>query len=147
MKTECEDEAKTLEGRHLIIRLQLTGRCAVNQELRKGNSITDILESIREHFFGREQIIFLEKIQLATAGNYDLESLTGGNDFIADIISLYGEMDIKDASSLEEIKEMLKSLTVNWAGSKHMDEFSDEDIVSFAAEARDWTLDQIVGED
>ncbi len=147
MKAECENVAKTLEGRHLIIRLQLTGRCAINQELRKGNSITYILESIREQFLGREQIIFLEKIQLETAGNYDLDSLTGGNDFIADIISLYGELDIKDASSLVEIREMLKSLTENWAGSKHMDEFSDEDIISFATEARDWTLDQIVGED
>jgi DNA repair protein SbcD/Mre11 len=146
VKNECDIIANDMEDRHSIVRLKLRGRCAVNQELRKGDNLSDIIESIRDHYSDQEQIIWLEKIDLDTAGIYDVATLAAGNDFIADIISLYGELDNDEEGALEGIREALKPLTDSWSGSKHLDDFSDEEIIALANEARDWTLDQIVGE-
>lgn len=147
VKNECNAISSTMEGRHTIIRLTLQGRTEINEELRKGNNLTDIIDSVREQYLGNDPLIWLEKIMLNTAGAYDVDALRGGKDFIADIIGLYDEIVVGDADSLSNIREIIKPLTEIWGGAKHLDEFSEEEIIKLAEEARDWTLDQMVGDE
>jgi len=146
VKKECNAISSIMEGRHAIIRLTLQGRTAVNDELRKGNNLSDIIDSVREHYQGNDPIIWLEKISPSTAGAYDVDALRGGKDFIADIIGLYDKILAGDAGSLSNIREIIKPLTESWGGAKHIDEFSEEEIIKLAKEARDWTLDQMMGD-
>ena len=147
IKNECNDISSAMEGRHALIRLTLQGRTEINEELRKGNNLADVIDSVREQFEGDDPIIWLEKITLNTAGMYDVDALRGGKDFIADIIGLYDEISNGDADSVMNIREIIKPLTESWSGAKHLDEFSEEEIIKLAVEARDWTLDQMVGDE
>jgi DNA repair protein SbcD/Mre11 len=146
IKTECNTVSSEMDGRHVIVRIALQGRTSVNEELRKGNNLLDILESTREYFSGSTPVIWLEKIGLDTAGAYDIETLRQGKDFIADIISLYDDSASLDAERINDIREFIKPVTETWAGSKHLEIFTEEEIAKLIEKARDWTLDQMVGE-
>ena len=132
IKNECNSISSTMEGRHAIIRLTLEGRTSINDELRKGNNLSDIIETVRDQYLGDDPIIWLEKITLTTAGSYDVDSLRDGNDFIGDIIGLYDKIEKGDAESLSNIREIIKPLTESWGGSKYLDDFSDEDLINLA---------------
>ena len=147
VRSTCAGISSNMDGRHSIIRLILQGRTTINNEVRKGNNLSDIIDSVREYFGGNSPIIWLENITLNTAGVYDVDALRGGKDFIADIIGLYDEISTGNAEALSNIREIIKPLTESWGGAKHIDEFSEEELIKLAEEARDWTLDQMVGDE
>ena len=147
IKRKCEEIAEQMDKRHAIIRLILTGRTNIHSELHKENSIEDLVTSIREHFEGIEPIIWLE-IKLNTSGTYDLDMLREGNDFIADIITLYDQLNEQESNNWEEIKEELTILFSSWAGArKHLEQLSQEELLEIAKEARNWSLDKLIQND
>jgi len=147
IKGKCGDIAEHMEKRHAIIRMIITGRTNIHSELNKENSIEDIVTSIRDHFDGIEPIVWLEKIILNTQGTYDVDKLREGNDFIADIVTLYDELNNHESSIWVGLKEELKVLFSSWAGAnKQLEHLSDEEIIEIAKEARNCTLDQIIRE-
>lgn len=143
----CGEISNQMDGRNVVLRLTLTGRCSVNGELNRGNNIEELTEQIRDHFADRTPWIWIEKIELKTSGLYNVEELKKSNDFFGDIINYYEEIASNEGDHISEIKELLKPLFENWQGQKYLAELSDEQIIEIAKEARDWTLDQMVGDE
>ncbi len=147
IKAKCEQISEEMDGRHVIVRLSLNGRLDIHHELQNENNTKDILTRVREYFEGNDPLIWIEKFKLNTSGNYNLEELRQGNDFIADIISLYDELGDPESGNLEEIYESLKPLFSTWQGAKYLEKLSHEELLEHANEAQKWTLDKIIESD
>tara|TARA_B100000315_G_scaffold259714_1_gene316823 strand:+ start:1348 stop:2613 length:1266 start_codon:yes stop_codon:yes gene_type:complete len=146
--TEKINEISThMDDRNVVLRLTLSGRCRVNGELNRGNNIEELTDQLREHFEGRTPWIWIEKIEPKTSGVYNVEELKKGNDFFGDIINYYEEIYKNEDDQISEIKELLKPLFDNWQGQKYLKNLSDEEIIEIAKESRNWTLDQMVGDE
>lgn len=145
IEKKCEEIATNMGERHAIIRLSLTGRADLHAELHKGDAVGDILGRVREDFEGRTPQIWLEKLILTTAGTYDLETLRRGNDFIADIISIYDELEDAESESWQEVQGTLAILFSNWQGKNYIEELSKDKLLELAREARGLTLDKLIG--
>lgn len=144
IKGKCEEISTNMGECHAIIRLSLTGRTDLHAELCRGNNIEELSGDVRSYFEGRDPWIWLEKLILNTAGTYDLEALRKGNDFIADIISIYDGLEDTQNESWEGIQETLKVLFSNWQGQKYLEELSKEELLELAREARNLTLDKLI---
>jgi len=141
---KCKEISSELEKRISIIRLVLTGRTNLHKELQKGDSIPGILEDIRRHFIGRDPLIWLDKLVLGTAGTYDVDSLRQGNDFIADIISIFDEFQNVKSQNLEELREILRPLFLKWRGRDYLEELKGEELLELANEARGQMLNKLI---
>ena len=144
VRGKCEDIAGEMDGRHAIIRLSLTGRTDFHWELQRGDYLQELQAQIRESFEGRNPWIWLEKLTLGIAGTYDIDDIRHGSDLIADIISLYDELEDDDCEQWEGIHEILKPLFTTWQGQKYLEELTQEELLALAKEARNWTLDKMV---
>jgi DNA repair exonuclease SbcCD nuclease subunit len=141
---KCQAISDELNKRGSIIHLALKGRTELNKELQKGNSAPGILEDVREHFAGNDSWIWLDKLMLSTAGTYDIDLLRQGNDFIADIISIFDELgDIKN-QNWKELETFLSPLFSKWQGRDYLEELTDEELLGLANEARGQMLDLLV---
>jgi exonuclease SbcD len=141
---KCKAISSELDKRNSILRLALIGRTDLHKELQKGDSIAGILEGIREHFSGSEPWIWLEKLILNTAGTYNLDSLRTGNDFIADIISIYDELGDIKSQNWREAHEILQPLFSKWQGHDYLEKLPDDELSELANKARNQTLDLLV---
>ena len=89
-------------------------------------------------------MIWLEKLILTTAGTYNLENLRMGNDFIADIISIYDELEDPQSEIWQEIQGNLEILFSNWQGQNYLEKLSKDELLQLAIEARGLTLDKLI---
>ncbi|MCJ7653866.1 MAG: DNA repair exonuclease [Dehalococcoidia bacterium] len=141
---KCQKIANDMEIRHSIVRLALTGRTDLHKELLRGNRISEIKEEVRAYFTGNHPWIWLEKLILSTAGTYNLDSLRQANAFIADIISIFDELESAKSQNLAELREVLKPLFTKWQGSDYLKELTDEELLELANEARGQMLDELI---
>jgi DNA repair exonuclease SbcCD nuclease subunit len=142
----CKEISSELDKRVSIIRLMLTGRTDLHKELQKGDSVTGILEDVRRHFIGSDPLIWLDKLLLGTAGTYDLDSLRQGNDFIADIMSIFDEFHDVKGEYLEELRKVLGPLFLKWRGRDYIEELKDEQLLEIANEARGQMLNSLISD-
>ncbi len=140
----CELVLAEMSSRHVVLRLTLSGRSDLDSELRRGSTMDDILPHIRESWEDRFPRIWIDKLNLRTAGTYDLELLRRGNDFISDIVSIYDGLENPQSEHWEHIRERLEALFTNWRGQKYLDTMSEVDLLELAREARDWSLNMLV---
>lgn len=141
VKSKCERLADQAGKRDALIRLSLRGRTEAHTELNKGGALEDLQEEIRFYFTGREPAVWVD-LALNTAGIYDVNSLKQGKDFIADVLSLYGEAD-KPAEK-RELRKALAPLFETWQGSKYLEEFSDEELRDILVRAQSLSLDRLL---
>ncbi len=144
VRTRCEDIAQGMDGRHCVVRLRLTGRSSLHGELSKGDTVGELLESTREYFEDSSPRIWLEKLQLNTAGVYDVESLRQGNDFIADIISVYDGWEANDGQILTDLREETEGVLSAWQGQKYLDSMTDNELLELVRESRNMILNEVV---
>ncbi len=144
ISAKCEDISKSMDGRHAVVRASLTGRTNLDAELRRGNTVNEITEHIREELEGRDPEIWLEKLSLDTAGTYNLESLRQGEDFIADIVAIYDELESGEGPMWEELEKRLEMLFANWQGQRYVEYPSKEEMLELIREARSTTLDEFL---
>lgn len=84
-----EDSASLSDGRGSVFRVSLTGNSSLDRELRKGGCVDSILREARERLAHLHPLVWLDRISLMTAGEYDLEELRKGEDFTSELISIY----------------------------------------------------------
>ena len=75
------------EGRHVIVRLTLSGRGVVNQLLRRANALDDIVEQINDEWTARTPFAWCERIENRSAASFDRDARLAGSDFLAEVIS------------------------------------------------------------
>lgn len=134
---ELVKEALTREG--LVVRLVLTGRTAVHNELQKPGAIKALEEEVHTFFEVHSPWVLVD-LSTQTAGTYDIESLKEGKDFVADLLNLCE--DDQDKKLQNKIREAMKPVFESWAGRKYLE--NDEDIENITLKARSLALDQLV---
>jgi DNA repair exonuclease SbcCD nuclease subunit len=143
---KCEEKSAKSEGRSLLIRLSLKGRTALHSQLQRPNSVSDLLGSIREQLANREPWIWLDRLNLDTAGTYDLDSLRQGTDLTADIISVFDEMENPESPCRKELHETFQPLFTKWQGRGYIEEISQDELLDLTNEAREQLLDLLLRE-
>jgi DNA repair exonuclease SbcCD nuclease subunit len=144
IQKRCEKIVSKTKDRDVVIRLTLEGRTAVHKELSKGGSLDDLQADAQYFFEGQEPFVWVELV-LETQGEYDVDSLRQGQDFIADIISIYDDAD--QPQILEEIRAELQPLFESWPGRKYLENISDDELKGLLVKARNLSLDQMVDVD
>lgn len=144
IKDNCQAILDGIEGRNYVLRCTLTGRTDLHKEIQKGDSVPGILEEVRAQFSSNDPWIWLDKLELATAGSYDVDQLRQGNNLVADIISSFDELQSTKSQKLEGLREVLKPLFIEWRGSNYLDEMTDKELLELASQARNQMLDKLV---
>ncbi len=134
---ELAKESLTREG--LVVRLVLTGRTAVHNELQNPGATKALAEEIHAFFEGHSPWILVD-LSTQTAGTYDIDSLKDGKDFIADLLNLCE--DDQDKQLQSKIQEAMKPVFESWAGRKYLED--GENIRTITLKARNLALDQLV---
>lgn len=141
IQSRCEEISAREGEADALIHLTLTGRTQVHGELQKSNNVEDLMEEIQSDFEGRIPAIWVD-LAVQTEGTYDVEALKQGNDFIADLLALYEELEKKE--EIDELSEALKPVFESWSGRKYLESFSPTEIQELLLKARNLTLDQLV---
>ncbi len=143
---KCEEMSAKSDGRSLLVRLWLKGRTALHSQLQRANSIPDLLGNIREQLANREPWIWLDRLNLDTAGTYDLDSLRQGKDFTADIISVFDEVENPESPRRKELHETFQPLFTKWQGRGYLEELSQDELPVLTNKAREQLLDLLLRE-
>lgn len=143
---KCTEMSEKSDGRSLIIRLSLRGRTNLHSQLQRANSIPDMLDNIREQLVTREPWIWLDGLSLDTAGTYDLDTLRQGNDFIADIVSVFDDLENPKSQNWQELQEVFQTLFDKWQGHSYLEELKHETLINLADGAREQILDMLLKE-
>ncbi len=136
MQSILESALREAEGRTAFVRLTLTGRNNVRRDWQVVEGLRDLANRVTNRFSGLE----LELVD-ETRSEHDLEAMRQGQDFIADLLSLYDETDAStDADLIKQLEPVFKT----WKGRSDLEPVSPEELRELILRARDWTLDQLV---
>ena len=141
IQSRCQTLSSEADGRDAIIHLTLTGRTAMHDELRQPSAAEDLTANIQSHFEGQTPALWVH-LTVKTQGTYDVDALKQGNDFIADLLAHYDNAG--KGEDAEALKQALAPLYENWAGSKYLENLSQENLQDLLLQARNLTLDQLV---
>lgn len=144
IQAQCDEKHSQIGERDLFMRFNLEGSTSLNSELRKGGTIEDLTEKIIGYYKNTKPGIWVE-LNLDTRGIYDLNLLRQRNDFIADVVSLYDEMESK--KDFSKVRETLEPLFHSWKGQKNLKTLTDSDLLELLRTARDITLEQLLAEE
>ena len=144
IRSRCLMLSSGAEERDTLIHLKLTGRTVVHDELRHKTAAEDLSENIQSYFEEHSPAIWV-KLILDTQGAYDIESLKQGNDFIADLLTLYEKIEMEEGSN--SLYEALSPLFENWAGNKYLDDLSQKNLQDLLRQARNLSLDYLAKEE
>ena len=134
---ELTKESSTHEG--LVIRLVLTGRTTIHNELQIPVAAKALAEEVHALFEGHSPWVLVD-LSTQTAGTYDIDSLKEGKNFVADLLSLCEDDQNKQLQS--KIQEAMKPVFEFWAGRKYL--ATDEDIEGITLKARNLAIDKLV---
>jgi len=128
------------------MRLSLKDRTSLHSQLQRTNTISDLLANIREQLANREPWIWLGRLNLDTAGAYDLDLLRQGNDFVADIVSVFDELSTLESEHWKELRVTFQTLFTKWQGHSYLEELPQEDLLALTKGAREQMLDMLLKE-
>ncbi len=144
VQSRCEEISAGTGGRDVLIHLTLTGRAEAHEELLHADNAGELAEKIQSDFENRTPAIWTA-LKFETQGTYDVDALRQGNDFIADLITLYDEVENRPGA--DDFRETLKPVFETWSGKKYLDTFSDNERQELLLQARNLTLDQLLKKD
>ena len=142
VQSHCESLSDEADGRDIMVRLSLVGQTPVHAELSIAKDFADLQEAARACFSGREPMVGVELVR-DTRETFDVDDLSQGKGFVADIIALYAQTE-NDQPLLQEIRKELKSLFEEWAGRKRLEKISNSELKKLLLKARDRTIGQLI---
>jgi len=142
----CYTTLQSQQECHGIFRIDLKGRSVLNQDLRKDSNVTDLLDQLRSDLEEIGQPAWLEKINLDTAGVYDIDEVRSGKAISASIVQAYDEISIAGSPEFKELKDSLNTLLGNKVITGNIGELSDDLVRTLAIEALNLILDRVVDE-
>ena len=96
------------QGRPLICRVVLRGRGGLDGQLRRSDILGDALEELRDQFRS-DPLVWCDRIDVATAGEFDRAGRLAGTDFVSDLLRLCDEYG-QGRTDLPEFDAALRSL-------------------------------------
>ncbi len=142
--SNVEDAMSQSGGRGEVLRISLTGRSALDDELRRGGCLENIVNEVRDKITDLEPFAWLDRIMLATTGDYDIEELRMNDDFTSELIGIYDTLEANEDLD-EELKPLLESLFSRWTGSECLEVPDIKVCREICREALDMTLSRITG--
>ena len=141
---ECEKLVSVTERCKLFIRARIIGRTHLHKELKRERVLADLSEDIQNRLDGFYLGVWID-FKFETRGVYNIDSLCRSNEFLADMIHLYGKAN--ESKGLEEIRLILKPVFEKWEGERFLDEISDEELKGLLSLARGLSLDHLAESD
>ena len=74
------------DGQSVVVRVTLTGRGELNRNLRRPNTIEDLVEAINGEWAERSPFVWCERIEDASGSPFDREARLKGSDFLAEVL-------------------------------------------------------------
>lgn len=142
VQSHCERLSDEADGRDIMARLTLVGQTPIHRELSIAKDFADLQEAAQDCFSGREPMVGVELVR-DTRETFDVDDLSQGKGFVADIIALYAQAE-NDQTLLQEMRKELKPLFEEWAGRKRLEKISDLELKKLALKARDRTIGQLI---
>lgn len=110
-----EDHAQTIrdenEGRHLVLRLSLTGRPAARADLRREGALDELLNDLRRQYASDRPMLHWESLADRTRMELDMDAIRDRGDFACEVLAFADELSA-DANALDEfLKKHLRDLS------------------------------------
>lgn len=140
----CDDASDDSNGRKVVLRITLKGRSTLHTELSKGTDLAQLVESIQEKLFNGNSGVLLNQIQLETSSPYDLNELRRGNNFVAELVALYDDLENNNSELWNSIESALNPLYQTWRGNRLLEKLNRAELRQLASQAMHLTLDGIV---
>ncbi|MBN1856076.1 MAG: DNA repair exonuclease [Dehalococcoidia bacterium] len=142
----CQAASESSDGRHLVVRLSVTGRTPLHGELTRGSAFAELSEALRMDMAAREPWIWLEKLSQDTRGSYNLDELKQQQDFAGDIVRTYSVLTETAAEELALLKGELEADVLTGSVGRLLSPLTDEEFTQLAEQAMHQTLDRVVEE-
>jgi exonuclease SbcD len=139
--------AAAADGRHLVVRLTLTGRTPLQEELSRGDTISGLAESVRGDLLARETWVWMEKLVCETHATYDVAQLRQQQDFAGDIVRAYSALLESVPDELAALQQELEKDIASSAQGKLAGSVTEEEFRELAEKAMHETLDLVLRED
>jgi len=145
IREHIEKIRKEAGGRPSVCRIILIGRSALHFSIAKKGVLDDILKEMREDEEREQQFVWIESIENNTNPEIDRESLLEREDFIGDLVKLFGEFS-HDENMISELKVSLDPLFTSPGGRKLLETVDDEHFLNLIEKAETLCLDELIGD-
>lgn len=139
--------AASADGRHVVARLTLTGRTPLQGELTRGETVSDLAESIRADLLAREEWVWIERLACETRAPYDVDQLRLQQDFAGDIVRAYSALLEAAPGEIVGLQRELQKDVASSAPGKLVGQVTEEEFRKLAERAMHETLDLVLEED
>ena len=142
----CRSVSESSQGRHMVVRVSVTGRTALHSELTHGDAFADLSEAIRADLAALEPWIWLERLSQDTRGCYNVDELRQQQDFAGDIVRTYSGLAAAGTNGIALLREELEADVLSGSVGKLLTPVTDEEFNQLVEQAMRQTLDRVVEE-
>lgn len=141
LRRACADARSRSEGRPVIVRLDLVGRCTAHAALVRGTVLDEVVRDLREEQLAGSQWLWVDRVLDRTSAALDIDRLRESEDFAGDLVRLTDEI-LADPTLLDRVITEACGPIGSALG------FPDEMLTPMALieRARDVCLDRLEGE-
>jgi DNA repair exonuclease SbcCD nuclease subunit len=122
----CSIREKT-EGLPAVCRIVFTGRGPAHHSLSKPGFVDDLTRTLRDTEGNQEPFVWVERIQVNTRPQIDIDALRNGQDFVSDFLRIGAERR-DDSDFLNEIRSRLSVLFDSRLGRDFLEQLEDDEI-------------------
>ena len=140
----CLDMSKRESGRPVIARITLSGSGPLYEFLRRRNTLSELLEILRETAMSHSPFVWVEQIQLRVGPEIDRKARMRERDFLGDLLRLSQELS-KDQHFEEMLGEDLNPLFHDTRGRRFLDFPGREKLKGLLKEAERICLENLDG--
>lgn len=138
------DEARAAaEGRPVVFRMELTGRCAAHAALARPGIMRDLITDVRAEGLDSDAWVWVDRIVDHTRPALDFDAIRCGEDFAGDLLRR-AESILGDERQAEEYVASLARAAFDALDARDL---PDVDPASVIERARDLALDRLLTED
>ena len=139
---ECEDLSKAASGQPVVCRLELTGRGPLYNELRRDNTLPEILERAQLEGLSSDPFVWLQKLEMRCLPEIDFEKRREMDDLLGQVLRKcedYRRLGIENGKDRQNLIDLLKpalnGLYGNSRAAKVLDPLSAEALLQILDEA------------
>jgi len=109
LDTLVAGELRAADGRHIVCRIELTGRGELHQSLQRPGYLTDLVEQVNAAGSGQSPFAWCERIVDSTAPLFDREAAVAAGDFLSELLAI-ADTALSDPEMVAAISEDLRGL-------------------------------------
>ncbi|TVQ10268.1 MAG: DNA repair exonuclease [Bacteroidetes bacterium] len=140
------EAAGSSEQESYMLRIRLTGRTRLHGLLHKPGEVNHLLQLLNEGQLQQTYFTWIDRIELHTLPDTDLELLKKGNDFIAELLAVFDAMEA-DPAQLEAVISSADKEFSSLQARKEINELSAEEKKEITEQARWMLLDPLLKEE